>query len=229
MSKKHHLVISQLENISWKVLEDYKDVIKEMIKEKSGIYALCRRDKLYYVGLASNLMKRLNDHLKDRHNEKWDKFNVYLTKKDEHMKELESLFLRIMKPAGNKVKGKFAGSENLRKTLNSKIKSSDDDKRARLLGGSIAKKRRRAKTKDTKGSVVLAGLVTRRIPLKGYYKGYEYSATLRVNGKIYYDGDLYESPTAAAKTVTNRTVNGWVFWKYKNRNGEWVSLSEIRR
>ena len=70
MSARHHLVTGQLENISWQVLEQYRDVIKEMIKGKSGIYALYNRDKLYYVGLASNLMKRLNQHLKDRHGRK---------------------------------------------------------------------------------------------------------------------------------------------------------------
>lgn len=229
MSKKHHLVIGQLENISWKVLEDYKDVVKNMIKGKSGIYALYHRDNLYYVGLASNLKKRLNDHLKDRHNRKWDKFSVYLTQKDEHMKELESLFLRIMKPEGNKVKGKFSGSMNLRQVLNSEIKNADDDRRALLMGGVVEKNRRRKKAKDGIGTIALAGIVERRIGLRGWFNGYEYKATLRKNGQIFFDGEKYDTPTSAAKAVKKRTVNGWVFWHYKDKNGEWVKLSDIRK
>ena len=67
MSRGRRLVTGQLEKVSWSVLEDYRDVIRDMIRGKSGIYALYNRDKLYYVGLATNLMGRLNQHLKDRH------------------------------------------------------------------------------------------------------------------------------------------------------------------
>ena len=230
MSARHHLVTCQLENISWVVFEQYRDVIKDIIKGKAGIYALYNRDKLYYVGLASNLMARLNQHLKDRHQRKWDKFSVYFTKNDEHMKELESLFLRIFKPPGNKVIGKFGGSINLRRELNAKIRTADDNRRASLLGGAFARNRRRKVTKDKRGTATLVGLVSRRIRLIAIYKGYEYRATLRVNGKIFYDGELFDSPTAAAKKIiTNRAVNGWGFWKYKDKNGSWVPLSYLRK
>lgn len=229
MATKHQLVIGQLEKVSWQVIEDYKDVIKDMIKGKSGIYALYHRDKLYYVGLASNLMKRLNDHLKDRHNRKWDRFSVYLTRKDEHMKELESLFLRIMQPEGNKVKGKFSDSVNLRRELNTQIRNTDTDRRAILMGGAAVRNRRRRKIKDTRGTVVLAGIVERRIGLRGWYGDYEYRATLRKNGMIYYNGETYETPTAAAKVITQRAVNGWAFWHYKDTNGDWVRLGNLRK
>lgn len=229
MATKHQLVIGQLEKVSWQVLEDYKDVIKNMIKGKSGIYALYHRDKLYYVGLASNLMKRLNDHLKDRHNRKWDRFSVYLTRKDEHMKELESLFLRILQPDGNKVKGKFSDSVNLRRELNAQIKNADTDKRAILMGGAAVRSRRRRKMKDTRGTIILAGLVERAIRLKAEYDGYEYKATLRKNGMIYFNGEAYVTPTAAAKAIKKRTVNGWSFWHYKDKNGEWVRLGNLRK
>jgi len=78
----------------------------------TNVYALYKRSKLYYVGLA----KDLKAHLNDRHGQSWDRFSVYLTIGDEHLKELESLILRIVKPKGNKVKGKFAKSQDLRRT-----------------------------------------------------------------------------------------------------------------
>ena len=102
MAKQKSLVLQHLEDISWRVLEDYLQVIKDMIRGRAGVYALYRRKKLYYVGLATNLMGRLKSHLKDRHHGSWDRFSVYLTMKDEHMKELESLLLRIVNPVGNK-------------------------------------------------------------------------------------------------------------------------------
>ena len=37
-----------------------------MIQGHKGLYVLYRRDKLYYVGLASNLRRRINQHLTDK-------------------------------------------------------------------------------------------------------------------------------------------------------------------
>lgn len=56
--------------------------------------------------------------MKDRHYGSWDRFSVYLTLRDEHIRELESLLLRIVKPQGNKQGGKFVKSQNLHPVLN---------------------------------------------------------------------------------------------------------------
>ena len=104
MAKSEHLVCQHLENISSDALEKYQKIIRQYVRRRSGIYALYRGDRLYYVGLASNLRSRLKGHLKDRHRNLWDRFSVYITIGDQHMKELESIVLRISKPSGNKVK-----------------------------------------------------------------------------------------------------------------------------
>ena len=107
MKRKTHLVLHHLEDVSWRVMEEYSQLIREMIRGRSGVYALYRKSKLYYVGLASNLMGRLKSHLRDHHHGAWDRFSVYLTSRDDQMKDLESLVLRMVKPVGNKVKGKL--------------------------------------------------------------------------------------------------------------------------
>ncbi|MDA1064676.1 MAG: GIY-YIG nuclease family protein, partial [Proteobacteria bacterium] len=61
------LVIGHLERVSGDVLDQYPSVIKDLIKGKSGVYALYCNDSLYYVGLAKNLIGRLKAHTKDRH------------------------------------------------------------------------------------------------------------------------------------------------------------------
>ena len=90
MSSNKNLVVQHLENISWEVLGKYPDVVRTFIKGKAGVYALYKNNNLYYVGLAKNLMGRIKQHLKDRHKGSWNRFSVYLTFHDEHMKELES-------------------------------------------------------------------------------------------------------------------------------------------
>ena len=83
--KDKQLVLEHLEDLSGRVLEEYPEEVKALIRRRSGIYALYRRDKLYYVGLANNLMLRLKQHLRDRHNGVWDRFGVYLTVHNEHI------------------------------------------------------------------------------------------------------------------------------------------------
>ncbi len=73
------LVCQHLENVSRDFLEKYQDTIRDYVRRRHGVYALYRRDKLQYVGLASNLRSRLKAHLKDRHAKSWDRFGIYLT------------------------------------------------------------------------------------------------------------------------------------------------------
>ena len=54
------IVSGYLERVSALVLEKYKSEIAEMIQGHQGLYALYRRNKLYYVGLVSDLRRRIN-------------------------------------------------------------------------------------------------------------------------------------------------------------------------
>jgi hypothetical protein len=200
-----------------------------MIKGHPGVYALYRQEKLYYVGLASNLMRRLKQHLRDRHHGSWDRFSVYLTLDNKQMKEMESILIRIAAPVGNRQGGKFVKSRNRLRELNKKMQNSDADRRARLLGGQVRKQRQRRKASQVKGTAALVGLQDRRRRLEAEYKGYVYTATLRKDGRISYDGVIYDSPTAAAEAVVKRRVNGWNFWKFRDPKHGWIRLSELRR
>src|SRR5688572_14435130 len=86
------------EQVNGKVLEEYRATVKQLIHGHAGVYALYKGEKLYYVGLARNLMSRVNSHLKDRHIRKWDRFSVYLTSNNDHIRPLESLVLRMVRP-----------------------------------------------------------------------------------------------------------------------------------
>jgi hypothetical protein len=72
------------------------------------------------------------------------------------------------------------------------------------------------------------GLLPKRLPLRGWYKGKEYRASLRKDGQIQYDGQLFDSPTGAAKKVVGRVVNGWTFWHYKSAPREWAPLAGLK-
>lgn len=229
MPKGKRLVTEHLEGVSWRILEDYPDVVKDLIRKRSGVYALYKGEDLYYVGLASNLMVRLKTHLKDRHKGAWNRFSVYLTLRDEHIRELESLLLRIVNPEGNKVRGSFVKSQNLYRTLNKAITDYDADHRAELLGGWVEKRRKSIRASKAKGKGALKGLVTKRTILKGWDGDWEYTASLRKDGTIRYGDKVYDTPNSSARAALGRPKGGWAFWHYKNIDGEWVRLLTLKR
>jgi len=154
MAKQKALVVQHLENLSREVLRNYKEIIREYVKRRHGVYALYRKNRLYYVGLASNLRSRLNSHLRDRHADTWDRFSIYLTVGDEHLRELESLVMRISSPKGNKQRGKFARSEDLRRRFRRQVAQYQRVELNRLFGftgGREAAKLKERITRDDRG------------------------------------------------------------------------------
>jgi len=229
MPKRLPLVCEHLENISRDALEKYQDVIRSYVRHRQGVYALYRRSKLYYVGLAKDLRWRLKAHLKDRHGLSWDRFSVYLTIGDKHLRELEALVLRIAKPKGNEVKGKFAKSQDLRRKLARDLRLIQRQELDLLLGR-VRHIREEEPNKNGVHGAVMAAFLTVPTRLRGTHKGKILRAHVRRDGRIRFSGKVYDSPSAAgAAAVGRRTCNGWSFWKFERAPGDWVKLRELRR
>ena len=91
---------------------------KEVIGDSSGIYALYKGRKLYYVGIAINLLNRVDWHTKDKHKNRWDKVSFFVIDKHRYSKDIETVILRIAEPRGNGTRGKFEGHYKLQDKLN---------------------------------------------------------------------------------------------------------------
>lgn len=232
MKRRAQLVCQHLEGISRDALESHQEIIREYVRGRHGVYVLYRRGKLYYVGLATNLRNRLKNHLKDRHGASWDHFSVYLTIGDHHLRELEALILRTVKPSGNKQKGKFAKSEDLRRRFRR------DAKRAALaqVDGLFAEYRPRGRKLEAvreagdSRSPVLAEYITGPMKLRSRHKGATLRARVRRDGTIRFAGKLYTSPSVAgAHAVKRKSCNGWTFWQFERAPGDWVLLDTLRQ
>jgi len=214
-----HLVCQHLENISRDALEKHQKIIKQYVRRRNGVYALYRKRKLYYVGLAKNLRSRLKSHLHDRHGTSWDRFSVYLTIGEQHLRELESLILRIVQPEGNKQKGKFPKSEDIRRRFARDVKERLNYEVALLFGD-----------KPTKSVFQGREAKLRRMKLRAWFKGKKLRAQLLKGGRVRFAGKVFESlSTAAAKACKRRTCNGWTFWKYLRAPGDWVTVDHLRK
>jgi hypothetical protein len=229
--KNKQLVCQHLENISRRGLEKYQTIIRCYVRQRQGVYALYRRNRLYYVGLAGSLQSRLAMHLRDRHADSWDRFSVYLTIGDHHLRELESLILRVVKPTGNKQKGKFAKSEDLRRRLGRDFRDYQKKEFDELLG----RLPRRSPTRPTHPkkpgrTPVLAQYIKEPKILQGRHKGKNLVARVRRDGSIRFAGKLFSSPSlAGAAAVKHKTCNGWGFWTYERAPGDWVKLDTLRK
>jgi hypothetical protein len=142
-----------------------------------------------------------------------------------HMKELESLLIRIVSPDGNRTGGRFATSKSLYPVLSRRMKELDADRQAEILGGAYAERRRKARATHLTGADALHGVGKRQ--LCGWYKGEVFTARLRQDGQIRFGGRLYVSPSAAGAAILKRSCNGWAFWHYRD-GGQWVPLSALR-
>jgi hypothetical protein len=228
-SNKGQLVSQHLENISRTALEKYQNILKEYVKGRHGVYALYSKGHLYYVGLASNLRNRLKTHLKDRHAQTWDSFSVYLTIRDSHLHELETLILKIASPKGNKQSGNFINAQNLKPMFK---KSVTKAQRRELIGLGLTKIKEVARPKlmEQKGrKAVLAPYVKNRFEIRLRYKNKLHKAIVRKDGSILYKGKAYNSPSMAAVAITKRAMNGWATWTYQRAPGDWVLLDVLRK
>ena len=214
-SKTPALVTQYLENISSEAFEKRADIIRKFVRGRVGIYALYQRGKLYYSGLASDLRNRLRTHSRDRHKGVWDTFSVYLTIGDKHLRELESLILRVVQPPGNRQLGKFSGAQNLKRQFGQAIARQQRVERHRILGTESVEEE--MKHGPTRG---------RRI--RARYKGKFLKARLRPDKRVRFKGKLYGSPSAAASAIRKNPTNGWSFWHYERGPGDWVPIHQLR-
>ena len=119
------LIFAHLAKIRRALLEGEKRpaflaFLDESLPAKYGIYALYdKKGRLYYAGKASDLPNRLNQHLKDRHGDSWDKMTLFQVKKSVNVAHLEGLLIAAARPPGNKQKPKIGQDlrRNLRKYL----------------------------------------------------------------------------------------------------------------
>jgi Restriction Enzyme Adenine Methylase Associated len=190
---------------------------------------LYKKSRLYYVGLATALRNRLKAHGKNRHGKGWDSFSIYLTIKDQHLREIEALLLRIASPFGAKQRGRLAQSKDMRRSITKAIKQKQNREVSDLfikLGAARAAVRT-AEGPSRDSDLIRLNLLGVR--LRGIHKGKIHKARIRRDGRIRYNGSTYPSLSLAGKAAAKRSINGWWFWKVERGKGEWVRLTRVRR
>lgn len=217
MAKARPTVGGFLERISVTAFEKYHRDITDLVRSQHGVYALYKNDRLYYVGLAVNLRRRIKQHLKDKHAGRWNRFSLYLVRKVDHIKEIEALLLRIADPAGNRQGGRLRKATNLegelRRMMEERQRAELDDifsRRTRRPGKAALTGKRKKVSAKRGADRPLKGIVGGK-RIYASYKGKEFKAHVFRNGRIKFNGQFYDSPSAAGKAARKRETNGWSF------------------
>lgn len=113
--KQQPLVDYHISGVAVGAIERHLKCFRKFVgRSQRGIYVLRRNGDIYYVGLASSLRSRIAQHLKDHHKRRWDQFDLYVLRKSKakYVRELESLLIRVAKPAANRTEPKFVSHKN---------------------------------------------------------------------------------------------------------------------
>lgn len=124
-TRPESLVRSHLREIKRALLEGEKRpaflAFLEQTDDRRGLYTLYdSKGGLYYVGKASDLPKRLDQHLKDKHASSWDQMTLFFLSDSANVAELEGLVVAAAHPHGNAQKPKIG--TDLRKELRNFLK-----------------------------------------------------------------------------------------------------------
>jgi len=95
----------------------FKKRLRAIMRGYSGIYALYRQDRLYYVGLTTDLFRRIKWHLRDRHARKWDSFVIFRIKRVDYLKDIETLITHLIKVPGNRMSGSVPRDADINRVL----------------------------------------------------------------------------------------------------------------
>ena len=96
-------------------------------------------------------------------------------------------------------------------------------------GKATRKKVKKGRKKRKVAERPLRGVFPGGKVLYATYKGKDYKAWVGSRGRIKYNGKLYDSPSSAGKAIiTKGAVNGWNFWKYKDKSGNLIAIKNLR-
>jgi len=228
MGSASTFILEHLEQVSTKAFDIRRAELEEVLGRKPGIYALYFKSRLTYVGRAKCLYRRINQHRRDRHGGRWDRFSAYVTRRADLSHEVEAIALRIMIPSANRKGGRLRRSTNLTRELESLLEVRLREEKAELLGGRRGVHHRRRVARGRKGKAALAALVGQRRQLRGEYRGKVVRAMLLKDGTIRVGSEQFDSPSAAVRHVTGRGVGAWRFWKIRDPRRGWGPLSDVK-
>ncbi|MBP5296354.1 MAG: GIY-YIG nuclease family protein [Bacteriovoracaceae bacterium] len=228
------IITETFQKISTDIFNKYPDQIVEIANGQPGVYALYKGDHLYYVGKAIDLRRRLEQHLKDQHQGRWNNFSLFITKKKEYISIIETILINVANPPGNK--SRFAnkvrhGQRKLYRMIQRQHKLD--------MATMFKKEERLSRATSRKSSHFTAGhkrppfqafkgYFNSPRPLKAEWQGTTYHATLFPDGHFEMDGNSYKTLRPINKLIKMHHVDTWRRWAVQDENGTWITFHDLK-
>ena len=232
-TRRNEIIIATLSYIPKKELKEKVNFLKPYIKKNHGIYTLYNEDELYYIGKTSrSLASRLEQHLKDKHKNKWTHFSVYLTKKKRDVHDIEAVMICVAQPKGNSQKKQYLV---LGEDLNEVLKKQHKNQISQLSKYKVNKNPRYNKNKKVKSKraapVSLNDLPDKCLPksIIATYRGEPHQATLLESREVKYFDQKYDKLHDITKMIITKKKgrpSSWFFWKVLLKNNQKITLKD---
>jgi excinuclease UvrABC nuclease subunit len=206
-----NIIIYSLKNAHIDILLEYENILIDKVGDNGGIYILHNKNKIYYIGKGNNLIRRIKQHLRGKHADKWDSFSLYVVSNNKFLGELEHLLIRTVNPKGNNAlyqkEIKISEME-----LKKAIKEFNEEKIESYFPSQVS----RRKTVRRKEKIDYYKQKDKGIDYNIKYKGIIYSVKCLGDKFFVYRNKKYRSLTAVAKLITGSpSINGCVFFGLK--------------
>jgi hypothetical protein len=111
----------------------------------------------------------------------------------------------------------------------------------RRQAGQKARQATGATAEGTVGNLIQAGLIRTPFRIEREYKGVHFTALVRQDGKVEFDGQAYDSLSTAAGMARKSVIgapagrpfpqtNGWTFWMYSDEDdGALCDMDHLRQ
>ena len=60
------------------------------------------------------------------------------------------------------------------------------------------------------------------------FKGEVVWGRIEANGQLEVNSEGYGNPSKAFEAATSKGGNGWYYWQYRNEEGDWKSVGDLR-
>ncbi len=157
--------------------------------------------------------------------QKLEHISIYLVKKEKYAADVEAI-VAVAQPGGSGEKIKSEAGKIFRDIF---IQSIEKSYQKDLKEPDFDKKQVTRSKRTYKRHPDLKDYFRTNRYLIATYKGKTYKADLiKSSGQIKYKNQIYKSPSAAAKAVTQKeAVNGWDFWCVEDSSGKLTKLSDL--
>ena len=109
-----------MDNIKRESFDAINKELRDVLRGRSGIYALYKKGTVVKVGLGTNIYWRIKGHSKSKKMH-WDTVSLFIIRKNRYLRDVETAVNRIAKPKYSYQKGRVGDEHYFKRILKKRV------------------------------------------------------------------------------------------------------------